>query len=594
MRLAAGARLLRRHLRPHRRALGHLAAWSALEAVPTFVSGLFIAGAIDRGFLAGRPLAGFSWLAALALLWAIGAVGTRQAFPWLAATVEPLRDSLVTAVVTASLTRALRGEGGDTGGSSVSQATVQVEMTRALLSSLLRNMRQMLAAVLAAVGGLAVLSPLLGLVVGSFVVVALGGFALFIPTMAGRYETVVRCGEQVGAAAAPVVEGMRDVVVYAAERRAAREVGEAIEAEAQALRAFARAKVWRVPVVIVGAQLPIFVLLAWAPWLISHQRMSVGQVAGGVIYLFSGLQPAILVLVNGGGTILVSLGVILSRLAEISADQPTAAAPRSGLVPAGHDIDVDGVTFAYSPHAVPIVTDLTLRIPEGMHLAVVGPSGVGKSTLANLLARLATPQHGQIRLGGLELGHADEGHLRRAVALIPQEAYLFTGTIKDNLSYLRPRATQAEIDRAAAAVGLTECVSRLGGYDAAVPPGGGTLSPGERQLVALARVYLSPARVVILDEATCHLDPVAEAQAEQAFAERPGSLVVIAHRISSAMRAERILVMDGADTILGSHDDLLVSNSLYADLVGYWDPTMASARLPVVSGSGVASGSGQS
>jgi ATP-binding cassette subfamily C protein len=204
---------------------------------------------------------------------------------------------------------------------------------------------------------------------------------------------------------------------------------------------------------------------------------------------------------------------------------------------------------------------------------------VGKSTLANLLARLVTPQHGQLRLGGLDLELIDEGHLRRTVALIPQEAYLFAGTIKDNLTYLRPHATHAEIDRAVVAVGLAEHISRLGGYDAEIPPGGGTLSPGERQLVALARVYLSPAQVVILDEATCHLDPVAEEQAEQAFAERHGSLVVIAHRISSAMRAERILVMDGADTALGSHRDLLVSNSLYADLVGYWDHTMTPARM---------------
>ncbi|MGH3824630.1 MAG: ABC transporter ATP-binding protein [Pseudonocardiaceae bacterium] len=584
MRLAAGGRLLLRHLRPQRRALRHLAAWSALEAVPTFLSGLFIANAIDRGFLAGRPLTGFTWLAALALLWAIGAVGTRQAYPWLAATVEPLRDSLLTAVITASLTRALR-EGGDTGGSSISQATVQVETTRALLSSLLRSMRQMLSAGVAAIGGLAMLSPLLALVVGSFVVVALVGFALLVPTLARRYEEVVLCGERVGAAATPVVEGLRDVVVYAAEERAVREVGEVIEAEARALRAYAWAKVWRVAVVLVGAQLPVLVLLALAPWLISQQQVSVGQLAGGVVYLFSGLLPAILVLVNGGSSIVVNLGVILSRLAEISADQPSPAATRTGLVPTGHDIDLDGVTFAYSPHAAPIVANLSLHLPAGMHLAVVGPSGVGKSTLANLLAGLATPQRGQLRLGGLDLAQLDEGYLRHTVALIPQEAYLFAGTIRDNLTYLQPHATQTEIDRAVAAVGLAECISRLGGCDAEVPPGGGTLSPGERQLIALTRVYLSPARIVILDEATCHLDPIAEARAEQAFAERHGSLVVIAHRISSAMRAERILVMDGADTVLGGHRDLLLSNSLYADLVGYWDHTMPPAGLTAVAGS---------
>jgi ATP-binding cassette subfamily C protein len=228
------------------------------------------------------------------------------------------------------------------------------------------------------------------------------------------------------------------------------------------------------------------------------------------------------------------------------------------------------MTFAYSPHADPVIRKLTLDIPQGMHLAVVGPSGVGKSTLTNLLARLASPQRGELRLGGLSLERIDEEHLRRMVALVPQEAYVFAGTVQDNLTYLHPSASSREIHRAADAVGLEETISRLGGYGGEIPPGGGTLSTGERQLIALARVFLSPAEVVLLDEATCHLDPVAEARAEHAFAQRHGTLVVIAHRISSAMRAERILVMDGADVVLGTHDELLTSNPLYADLVGHW------------------------
>ncbi|MGH3771328.1 MAG: ABC transporter ATP-binding protein [Pseudonocardiaceae bacterium] len=577
MSLLAGGRLLRHHLSSQPRALRHLAAWSALEAVPSFVSGLLVAGAIDRGFLTGRPLVGFGWLAVLALLRLIGALGTRQVYPWLAAIIEPLRDSLVTAVVTASLTRALRGEE-QASGSSVSQATVQVETVRALLSSLLRSTRQMLSASIAAIGGLAVLSPLLALVVFSFVVLALDGFALLLRTLVVRYQAVVLCGEQIGVAAAPVVEGMRDVVAYAAEARAAREVGQAVDAEAAALRAFARASVWRVPLVTMGAQLPLFALLALAPWLVAHQHLTVGQVAGGVIYLLGGLQPAIQILVNAGGTILVSLGVVLARLAEISAEQAAPTAHPPGPRPTGYDLALDGVTFAYSPHAKPIVGNLTLHLPEGIHLAVVGPSGVGKSTLANLLARLATPQRGQLRLGGLVLEQIDEGSLRRVVALIPQEAYVFAGTIRDNLVYLQPQATQAEIDHAVAAVGLERTISRLGGDDTEVPPGGGTLSPGERQLIALARVYLSPAQVVILDEATCHLDSIAEATAEQAFAERHGTLVVIAHRISSAMRADRILLMDGAEAVLGSHEQLLAQHTLYADLVGYWDHTIATTH----------------
>lgn len=569
MRLAAGGRLLCRHLRPQQRALRHLAAWSALEALPSFFSGLLVAYAIDRGFLAGQPLVGFGWLAVLALLWVIGALGTSQVYPWLAATIEPLRDSLLSTVVTASLTRALWNEE-QLSGSSVSQATVQVETVRALLSSLLRSTRQMLSASVAAIGGLAVLSPLLALVVGALVVLALAGFVLLLRALAVRYQAVVLCGEEIGVVAAPIVEGMRDIVAYAAEARAAREVGEVIDAEAAALRAFARASVSQAPLVAVGAYLPVLALLILAPWLMTHQHLTAGQVAGGVIYLFSGLQPAIQMLVNAGSTILVSLGVVLGRLAEISAEPPAPSVSSTGLLPAGHGLDLDGVTFAYSAHADPIVSDLTLHVPEGTHLAVVGPSGVGKSTLANLLARLITPQHGHLRLGERALEQVDKDYLRHVLALIPQEAYVFTGSLQDNLAYLQPQATPAEISRAVAAVGLEETISRLGGYDAEIPPGGGPLSPGERQLIALVRVYLSPAQVVILDEATCHLDPVAEARAERAFAERRGTLIVIAHRISSAMRADRILLMDGTETVLGSHHSLLERSSLYADLVGHW------------------------
>jgi ATP-binding cassette subfamily C protein len=154
--------------------------------------------------------------------------------------------------------------------------------------------------------------------------------------------------------------------------------------------------------------------------------------------------------------------------------------------------------------------------------------------------------------------------------LIPQEAYVFAGTLAENIRYLRA-APRAELDAAVEAVGLTALVSRLGGYDAIINPA--ALSAGERQLIALARAYLSAAPIAILDEATCHLDPAAEAHAEAAFAGRPGTLIVIAHRISSALRARRILVLDGNQAQAGEHASLLASSAMYADLLGYWMTT---------------------
>jgi ABC-type multidrug transport system fused ATPase/permease subunit len=146
---------------------------------------------------------------------------------------------------------------------------------------------------------------------------------------------------------------------------------------------------------------------------------------------------------------------------------------------------------------------------------------------------------------------------------------VFAGTLRENLAYLRADAPGlGEMDAAAAAVRLAPLVERLGGYGGQVEPA--ALSAGERQLVALARAYLSPTPIRLLDEATCHLDPAGEATAERAFAGRPGTLVVIAHRVSSALRARRVVVLDGTHAVVGSHEALLAASPLYRDLVGHW------------------------
>ena len=171
-------------------------------------------------------------------------------------------------------------------------------------------------------------------------------------------------------------------------------------------------------------------------------------------------------------------------------------------------------------------------------------------------------------LSGTPLAEIPDADLPRYRVLIPQEAYVFAGTLGENLGYLAPGAPRAKLDASVDAVGLRTLVTRLGGYRAQLSPA--TLSAGERQLIALARAHLSPARLAILDEATCHLDPDAAARAESAFAARPGTLIVIAHRISSALRAHQVLVLDGARARIGDHAALLASSPMYRDLVGHW------------------------
>nr|WP_260408394.1 ATP-binding cassette domain-containing protein [Planomonospora venezuelensis] len=252
--------------------------------------------------------------------------------------------------------------------------------------------------------------------------------------------------------------------------------------------------------------------------------------------------------------------------------RPLSGRPLSGRPLSGHRLEVEGLSFAYASRAAPVVHGLDLTVAEGEHLAVVGPSGVGKSTLSMLLTGLQRPTGGRIRLGGLPLEAVPEHLLRTVMALVPQEAYVFAGTLGENLAYLcpsDPRTADRRVREAVDAVGARALVERLGGLDAAIEEPA-ALSAGERQLITLARAYASPARVVVLDEATCHLDPAAELRAETAFAAREGTLIVIAHRISSACRARRVLVMDGAAALTGSHRELLARSPVYAGLVGHW------------------------
>ncbi|MGW8065583.1 ATP-binding cassette domain-containing protein [Streptomyces ziwulingensis] len=230
--------------------------------------------------------------------------------------------------------------------------------------------------------------------------------------------------------------------------------------------------------------------------------------------------------------------------------------------------ELRSVTLSYGARSEPVLDSLDLSVAPGEHLAVVGPSGIGKSTLTRLVAGTLAPSGGEVRVAGRTVTGRAAAELAALRVLVPQEAYVFSGTVGDNLAYLRPDACRADLDAAVGALGLRPLVERLGGLDAPVRPA--ELTHGERQLVALARAYLSPAPLLLLDEATCHLDPASEAHAEEVLARRPGTLVVVAHRLSSAVRADRVLVLDGVEAVCGTHDELLGRSPLYRDLTGHW------------------------
>ncbi|WP_214410884.1 ATP-binding cassette domain-containing protein [Sphaerisporangium fuscum] len=564
-------RLLLELLRPRRRPLAVAVALSAVESAPALLSGLLVAAAVDHGFLAGRPATGLALLAVLAAVMTLKAVATRLMLPVLAEVVEPLRDDLVHAVVTAAVTRAATGaEPPDP--AAVNRLTAQVETLRNLISALLRSTRQLGMSLVAALVGLLALSPPAAAIAAGPVLLALAVFAWLLRTLAGRQRALILADERLTAEVTPILAGLRDVAACRAHDQAAATVEAAVSAQVAATMSMAWAGTVRRLIVTLGVHVPQLALLVAARPLVEGGHLTAGEVVGAVTYLATGIDPALRTLVSTVGGWGVALAVSLRRIAE-SITVPVSPPPAgTGRVPAGERLRAERLTFGYAPAATPVVRDLDLTIPEGGHLAVVGPSGAGKSTLSLLLTGLLRPTGGRILLGALPLGEIPEHRLRTVVALVPQEAYVFTGTVRENLAYLRAGETRggdARLLAAASAVGALPLVERLGGLDAVVEEPS-SLSAGEKQLIALARVHASPARIVVLDEATCHLDPAAEKRAEEAFAARDGTLIVIAHRISSAMRARRVLLMDGTTTISGTHPELLTRSPLYADLVGHW------------------------
>ena len=559
-------RLVLGELRSRRGALGRIAAWSVLEASPSLLSGVLLSAATDR-FVAHRGAAGLTLLALLLPVAAVGATATSRLFPWLAAVVEPVRDALLTAVVRGAVHTATQSPArADT--AVVARLTAQVQAVRNILFGLLRTVRQMVFGFVAALLGLALLAPLVALATLGLVLAAAALFAVLLPGLAERHRAALLAEEEMARRAGAALGGMRDALACAAGARAVAEVDTAAAGSLARSRSLSRMTSRRGLVVFLGGQLPLVVLLAAAPWLLSSGHLTVGEVVGAAAYLTVYLEPALRQIVGVAGSWGLEMAVSLRRLGETFAEPAPA---RGGPAAPGHDLVVHGLTFTYGTAERPVVDNLTMTLPEGAHLAVVGPSGAGKSTLANLLAGLLDAGHGTIRLGGVALGDLRDDDKRRLIGLIPQEAYVFAGTLRDNVTYLAPRAGPAELDAAVDAVGLRPVAERLGGLDARVGAGGAELSHGEKQLVALARMYLSPARVLILDEATANLDPVAEARAETAFADRPTTLVVIAHRITSARRAGQVLLLGGQHTRLGTHDDLLRTSAEYAELVGWWN-----------------------
>jgi ATP-binding cassette, subfamily B, bacterial len=300
--------------------------------------------------------------------------------------------------------------------------------------------------------------------------------------------------------------------------------------------------------------------------------MTVGVLAAFLLYLRRFFEP--MQDLSQFYTQFQGAAAALEKLAGVLDEQPSvpeATEPVSHPEPRG-ELTFEDVHFAY--RVVEIIPELDLHVPAGQTLALVGATGAGKTTIARLMARFYDPTSGRVLLDGIDLRDLSDADLRRAVVMVTQDNYLFSGTVADNIRFGRPDASRADVEAAAKAIGAHEFISALpDGYDTDIQKRGGRLSAGQRQLVAFARAFLAQPAVLILDEATSSLDIPSERMVQSALrtllAHR--TAVIIAHRLSTVEIADRVLVLeDGRIVEDGSPADLTAGAGRYHDLHQAW------------------------
>jgi ABC-type multidrug transport system fused ATPase/permease subunit len=405
-----------------------------------------------------------------------------------------------------------------------------------------------------------------------FPVMAVGSF-LFRLASADAYR---RTRETIGAITAYLQEtlsGVRVVRAFAQEPRHLRRFDELNDENRAANLVTVKLNAAYFPAVeLLGAIGTVVVLVVGGAQVVSGE-LTPGVLVGFIAALSGFFDPIgqlsqVYTTYQSGMAALDKIFELLDTEPELT-DAPDAIA----LPPIAGAIRFEDVSFAYGEGAYAL-QDVDLDVPPGQTVALVGATGAGKSTLAKLVARFYDPTSGRVLVDGHDLRGVTARSLRSQLGIVPQEAFLFSGTIAETLSFGRPGPTPEELEAAARAVGLWDVVERLpAGLDTEVGERGVQLSAGQRQLVAFARALVADPRVLVLDEATSNVDLHTEARIEQALRRLLAgrTAIVIAHRLSTIRRAGRIVVLDGGRVVeQGTHEELMEAGGAYRALHESW------------------------
>ncbi|HLM08260.1 MAG TPA: ABC transporter ATP-binding protein [Thermoleophilaceae bacterium] len=420
---------------------------------------------------------------------------------------------------------------------------------------------------------LVLLDPGLALVTFLCFPLLLAGSVIFRIASSGAYRLTREKIALVTAYLQETLSGVRVVRAFGQERRHRRRFAELNDEHREANMRTVYLNAAYFPSVELLSAVATAAILLYGGNQVLDGAVTIGVLASFVFYLQSFFEPIqslsqLYTTYQAGMAALDKIFELLDEEPEI-ADSPGA----TELPRLRGEIEFENVSFAYNGEH-PALEDVDLHVPPGQTVALVGSTGAGKSTLAKLVARFYDPDRGLVRVDGHDLRDVTERSLRSQLGIVPQESFLFSGTIRENIAFGRPDATDDDVGAAARAVGAHEFIERLpDGYDTEVGERGGQLSAGQRQLVAFARAAAADPRILILDEATSNVDVRTESQIERGLRRLLAgrTAIVIAHRLSTIRGAGRIVVLDhGRVAEQGTHDELLEAGGAYARLYRDW------------------------